>query len=580
MKHSLRAAVLALFSVMLCVGHEVQAKLIRITNATYNTPSCDYGRGEFMTYWDVYVYDSTRSTGLKLETDYGGGRKDTNSFAGNTTIIAWCKPSSKQYRTPGIHAMKHTVLNGSARVDSIVDYVVIDCQNNGGIPYLDLNNNCLYDASDPVVHGELQIQVDTNGVVMDTIRTNGFWNYRTNAPNNTVFHFKLLNTPPGYVKSCPASGIITYTYQTGTPVIFNQNFGFTCSATPATDFALSYGRMLRGATSTGISYVALYASNNSCQAATGTVTLNISPKYRIKGVADISPSPTSVSGNTITWTLNNMMNGAFSYLYIPLTPLSTTNNGDTARNIATITTLNDGNLTNNLIDRSDTVRSSWDPNHKSVYSPTAVKAGSTLTYTVDFENLGGDTAFNIYVLDTLSQYLDANSFSLISATHAVKPYIYQMGSDNLIKFDFENIKLGAKNDSLHNKGQVSFSMRVKAGTPLGTTVANRAGIYFDKNPVVLTNTAYSRLAIPASVASAMQANGLEIFPNPTSGALHIRASADWQEVSVYNAMGQVVTMHSLNAGSNQFSLQELPSGLYYIKVKGTAGTYTTRVLKD
>ncbi len=354
--------------------------------------------------------------------------------------------------------------------------------------------------------------------------------------------------------------------------------GSVCNAIPTYDFTLSYFRILRGATSGGQSYIGLYASNNSCHSATGTVALNVSPKYSIN-TNGITPTPLAISGNTVTWSINNMANGKISVLFVPLIPLSTTADGDTACNNAMITLLNDGNTDNNFVSVCDTVRSSWDPNAKSVFPQSPTHPKEKLFYTIDFENLGNDTAFNVYIQDTLSRYLDPNSFYLVSSTHFVVPFIYETDSSNIIKFELENIHLGNKKDSLHNKGQVCFSLRPKNGLSGGEIIANNAGIYFDKNPVVLTNVVFSQINASTEVKSIIQAKGLEISPNPTSGVLNINASPIWREAVIYNAIGQVLMSRSLNTGSNYLTLYEFPTGLYYIKVNGTEGTFTTRILR-
>src|SRR5690606_489557 len=121
---------------------------------------------------------------------------------------------------------------------------------------------------------------------------------------------------------------------------------------------------LRAASSGGQSYIGLYASNNSCHSDSGTITLHVSPKYTFSA-GTISPAPSSVSGNTITWAHTQMADGAIRQYFVPLTPAAATVNGDTACNYAIITPLSgDANPANNVISICDSVRSSWDPNEK------------------------------------------------------------------------------------------------------------------------------------------------------------------------------------------------------------------------
>ena len=53
----------------------------------------------------------------------------------------------------------------------------------------------------------------------------------------------------------------------------------------------------------------------------------------------------------------------------------------------------------------------------------------------------------------------------------------------------------------------------------------------------------------------------------------------WTEVSLMNAIGQVVTKMPLTAGENVLNVQQLPAGIYYLQAKGAAGMYTEKVEK-
>jgi uncharacterized repeat protein (TIGR01451 family) len=401
------------------------------------------------------------------------------------------------------------------------------------------------------------------------------------ATATTVYKFRLLSPPAaGFTMSCPGSGIITYTYVPTTSAITGLDFGFNCNPTPAYDYSLSYSRALRGASSPGANYINLYAANNGCHTGSSTVTLNVSPKYSIT-TTGITPVPASVSGNTVVWTLTGLSNG-YVYLHVPLTPKSGTNNGDTACNYAIITpTAGDVNVANNVISVCDSVRASWDPNEKSVSPNGPVSAGTTLSYTIDFENLGNDTAFNIHVQDTLSQHLDPGSFELLASTHHVLPYVYEIvGGKYIIKFDFPGINLEDKTVPQRNKGQVRFAIKLKTGLPDGTVVENRAGIYFDGNPVVLTNIAVSRIVDATTVNLVHLNSGIQVYPNPATDAINIRVQKDgWNEATLSNAVGQVISRVTLIMGDNVLQIGPLPTGIYYLQAKGAAGSYTERVEK-
>ena len=61
----------------------------------------------------------------------------------------------------------------------------------------------------------------------------------------------------------------------------------------------------------------------------------------------------------------------------------------------------------------------YDPNIKLVDKDTLYNVSSAdwLEYTVHFQNVGNDTAYNVVIIDTLSTFLDLASFELLAMSH-------------------------------------------------------------------------------------------------------------------------------------------------------------------
>lgn len=520
------------------------------------------------------------TTSCIVETTHGDGtKKDTsNVWGGGTSFSSW---SNHQYATAGTYSVKHTLICSGTRVDSVTNSANAYCTHITGQLFRDVNSNCIQDPTEPYVFMTTPIEVDSAGTKVDTLYATGTWVYKFRATATTVYKFTLLSNPAGYTRSCPATNTITYTFSPGSLSIPVQYFGFNCSSTPAYDYMLGFSRALRGATSGGASYIYLYATNASCHTGAATVTLDVSPKYNIT-TASISPTPASISGNRIVWNFGTLANSAQVVMYIPLSPKSTTNNGDTACNYAVITpTAGDVNVANNSAGGCDSVRSSWDPNEKSVTASGPISSGKLLNYTIDFENLGNDTAFNIHIQDTLSQHLDASSFVLLGATHRVNSNIYETSNGTrVLKLDFPGINLEDKNVPTRNKGQVRFSMKLKQGLAVGTTIPNRAGIYFDGNPPVITNYATVKIPVPQSVPGAHAQTDVQIFPNPAHETLSIElTSTGWNEAQLYNSIGQTVRRSSLNTGLNTLSIGDLPNGIYHLLIRGANGMMSQKIEK-
>jgi uncharacterized repeat protein (TIGR01451 family) len=541
----------------------------------------------------ITTCNSTNFSTCMIETSHGDGTVDTQNvgyvlYIPNCSvppgyITGYGELGYHNYAVTGTYTIKKVLIYGSTRVDSVSASAYAACASVGGYIYWDANSDCIYNAgSEPHIPSTVKIQIDSNGVHVDTVAAYGLWNYSLKATTMTNYAFKLLGAPASYVTSCPSTGQFNYVHNPGVSTPPSMNFGFNCSTPAVFDLQLSWNRAFRGSTSGGSSYISLTATNITCLTTTGTVTLQVSPKYNIT-TSGILPTPTSVSGHTITWTLSSMMNGSYYWMHVPLTPLSTTNSGDTVCTYAIITpTIGDVNVANNSISKCDSVRSSWDPNHKTVSPDSDIAAGALLTYTVQFENLGNDTAFNVHIQDTLSANVDPSSIAVISSTHPMRTNLYEAPSGRtVIKFDFPNIKLADKTHPLTNKGSVTFSVKTKTGLSVGTQIANRAGIYFDGNEVVLTNTAYNNIPLPTSIQLVNHSSGITVYPNPAHETFIIRVQQGrWIEASLMNTIGQVITRVPLTGNENVLNVQRLPAGIYYLQARGASGTYTERIEKQ
>ena len=74
------------------------------------------------------------------------------------------------------------------------------------------------------------------------------------------------------------------------------------------------------------------------------------------------------------------------------------------------------------------------------------------------------------------------------------------------------------------------------------------------------------------------APSITLAPNPTSGLVEVRGIKLVKKVAIYNSLGALVKQHTLE--SNSISLEELPSGMYYLKLLDENGNiYFEQVVK-
>lgn len=109
-----------------------------------------------------------------------------------------------------------------------------------------------------------------------------------------------------------------------------------------------------------------------------------------------------------------------------------------------------------------------------------------IEYTIRFQNTGTDTAFTVRIEDQLDENYDWESLEVISKSHDMTWSIDETG---LVEFLFADIELPDSNvNVLASQGYVKYKVWMNEGLPSGTSLENTAGIFFDLNPAIITNT--------------------------------------------------------------------------------------------
>lgn len=436
----------------------------------------------------LYHYTS----GFNMVTYFGdGSTSSTNFVIGGINF-------SHAYSTPGTYSIKHILYNGGVRVDSIqYSYEYLLCNTYPVKFYYDNNSNCRKDSTEYYSLFPMTIEVDSNSVAIDTVSTTSGIYYDAYGNAGDVYTFKVIGAPGGLYVSCPSSGIISDTIQSSLLSKPTKYFGLFSSTGGYYDIAeFSSSRAGRHMSSGTI-----LVNNSYSNAQSTTITMNISPDYVYESA---SPLPSSVAGNTITWNIGPIAANlppppVISYTLNTPTPLITSTwlTPGTPINSVIIAnpTSGDADTLTNVIIRTDTVKSSYDPNEVQVMPGGYILSGTKLKYTVNFENTGNDTAHNIYVMDTLSPNVDPTSLRILAASAVMNITMINGGGYNVVKFDFPGINL--LDSSHHNQcdGMVVYTVKARAGLADGVSILNHAGIYFDDNPVVMTNTAVDVISL-------------------------------------------------------------------------------------
>ena len=112
-----------------------------------------------------------------------------------------------------------------------------------------------------------------------------------------------------------------------------------------------------------------------------------------------------------------------------------------------------------------------------------------MQYRVRFQNTGNFPASQVIVRDTLSPFLDFETFEPQFASHNMTTSFEQ--ETGAIEFAFYDINLpDSTSNEEESHGFLVYDIRPLEGLDPGTVIENTAHIYFDNNPAVITNTTW------------------------------------------------------------------------------------------
>ena len=119
-------------------------------------------------------------------------------------------------------------------------------------------------------------------------------------------------------------------------------------------------------------------------------------------------------------------------------------------------------------------------------------------------------------------------------------------------------------------GEIDLSAST-AGTYTITHTVGDCDLYQSTTSMTITNTLST---------SDIEESTFAMYPNPTTGKLHIESRQALSQVTVYNLVGQQVKAISMQQNQNAIDISELKTGSYFVNVQSTTGnTYTKLIVK-
>ncbi len=449
--------------------------------------------------------------------------------------------------------------------------------NIAGNIHEDTSTTCLLDS----LHNGIRLQnvklkKYKNGILDHQLYCTIGGYYSFDADITDSIDIVVDTTGKPYSVSCPIIGRRSLKLTLSDSIFYNQDFGLKCTGVDLGVQSI-YGTLRKGFTRPVYINAGdlTRAFNLNCgKGISGTVTTTISGSASYDTPFTGALTPSSVSASSITYTISDFgainIDSAFNIL------VKVDSSAVLGSNICISTVVStssvDINHANDSLTYCGIVVNSFDPNDKLVYPKATIGAGEWLTYTINFQNTGTDTAYHIIVRDTLDSNLDLGSFTYLASSH--QPQIDIDG--NAVMFNFPQINLL---DSFHNEpkshGWVQYKIKSLISLPPFAIIKNKASIYFDNNDPIVTNTT-SNINSPLHIQSNNHFVDFKLSPNPAASFITV-LSTEAGEFKLFNLLGSEVYHSNVSKPNTALDihLPQMADGLYIYQFNSENGATST-----
>jgi len=292
--------------------------------------------------------------------------------------------------------------------------------------------------------------------------------------------------------------------------------------------------------------------------------------------------------NSLTWNYTNLAplesrTITFTMNINTPTDVPAVNGNDILNFEALITpTVDDETQDDNVMILQQTVVNSFDPNDITCLEGKTVTTDyidKYVHYVIRFENTGTASAVNVLVTDYIDDTMfDISTLVPIASSHRMETRIKE---NNLVEFIFENISLPF--DDASNDGYLVFKIKTLPTLQENDVFENKAGIYFDFNAPIVTNTASTLISNPLSISEENLAEAaITLYPNPAKETIQITANEPIEKLELHTIEGRLIK--TKNSTSTSFSktldVSFLPAGIYLINITTTKGKAIKKIVKQ
>jgi len=346
-----------------------------------------------------------------------------------------------------------------------------------GNVFIDNNQNGVKDSTD-LGFSAVQVQSSENSAYTTQ---NGSYFLSLDSGNHVITQNALQN----WGLTTPNS-FYNVVLNMNTPSIYNLDFGF---------FPTNIFSEINGDISSN-QFVCDNVSELWCNVHNEGTTR---PKTLLKLVLDDSVSyvsssimPDSIIDQNIYWNIDTLEYFQSENIQIEVMSPDFNSMGDTLKCLLFIY---EDSLNNLLLKNVDTLQQillcAYDPNDKFVFTEKykfnndTVSKDDEFFYTVRFQNTGNYFATDVLIVDSLDNNFDIGTFNFISSSHDV---LININSSKIVDFYFSNIFLpDSTTDELGSHGYFKYSVKPFSTINPNQVIKNKAYIYFDSNPAIITN---------------------------------------------------------------------------------------------
>jgi len=341
----------------------------------------------------------------------------------------------------------------------------------------------------------------------------------------------------------------------------------------------------------------IVVENQGLDMADGTLNLNFNNRVIN---TEVIPPPDFINNGRFTWNIRNLPAGeSRQFLMVTRFPSSEFSESEAVSFHAQVSL--SGGSDDFPVDNADSLPQTLSSGVKSPAEKLQIPApengdsmaylpnnDNEIFYIIRFENTGTDTAYQVTVVDTVDISL---MIAYIQETGASHSFTREMILDpNLpgkavFVYTFNNIKLpqnsSANPEVATSRGFFGFKIGLKSGNSAGTVIRNRAGVYFDFDPPMLTNSVMCMLTEPSSIYRHESMSGaIQVYPNPAQDQFVVLAATGLREVPMlYDVSGRRLNLpaEKMERGYS-FRTAGLKPGTYYLQCKINGALTTQKII--